>query len=164
MPSKVITPADPTPLDALPIPAVSRQAIAQDLANGYVVIVPETIASGAMTGWWRVNPATGETLGLAGDGRGTETVEYSFLTALKENLILGAPSTVAGFAMCMAGASGGAGCCTADAALAYGGGAVIGAAVAYKAATAAIFLGEALKIGGLAGGATGATPSFCNLK
>ena len=126
--------------------------------------MPETIASGAATGWWRVNPLTGETLGLAGDGRGTETVEYSFLAALKENLILGAPSTMAGFAICMAGASGSAGCCAADAALAYGAGAGLGAVVAYKSASAAILLGEALKFGGLFGGATGATPSFCNLK
>lgn len=109
VPTQVIAPADTTPLAALDLPAVSRQAIAQDLANGYVVLVPETIASGAATGWWRVNPQTGETLGLAGDGHGAETVEYSFLAALKENLILGAPSTMAGFAICMAGASGSAG-------------------------------------------------------
>lgn len=164
VPTKVITPADPTALDALTLPAVSQQAIAQDLANGYVILVPETIASGAATGWWRVNPLTGETLGLAGDGRGVETVEYSFLAALKENLILGTPSTLAGFAMCMAGASGGAGCCTADAAASLGAGAALGAAVAYKSAAASILLGEALKFGGIAGGATGVTPSFCNLK
>lgn len=164
VPTQVITPADPTPLVALDLPEVSRQAIAQDLAKGYVVLVPETLASGAATGWWRVNPLTGETLGLAGDGRGTETVEYSFLAALKENLILGAPSTMAGFAICMAGASGSAGCCAADAAAAYGAGAGLGAVVAYKSASAAILLGEALKFGGLFGGATGATPSFCNLK
>lgn len=164
VPTKVITPADPAALDALTLPAASQQAIAQDLEMGYVVLVPETIASGAATGWWRVNPLTGETLGLAGDGRGVETVEYSFLAALKENLILGAPSTLAGFAMCMAGASGGAGCCAADAAVSYGAGAALGAAVAYKSAAASILLGEALKFGGIAGGATGVTPSFCNLK
>lgn len=164
VPTQVITPADPAPLDALALPVASRQAIAQDLANGYVVLVPETIASSAATGWWRVNPLTGETLGLAGDGRGDSIVEYSFLATLKENLILGTPSTLAGFAICMAGASGGAGCCTADAAVSLGAGAALGAAVAYKAAIASIFLGEALKFGGIVGGVTGATPSFCNLK
>lgn len=164
VPTHVITPADPTLLADLTLPAVTRQAIARDLDNGYAVIVPEAIASGdTAAGWWRVNPLTGETLGLTGDGRGAETVEYSFLTALKENLILGAPSTMAGFAICMAGASGSAGCCAADAALAYGAGAGLGAVVAYKSAAAAILLGEALKFGGIFGGATGATPSFCNL-
>ena len=163
VPTAVITPADPALLDSQELPAISRQAIARDLANGYVVIVPEVIASGdGAAGWWRVNPQTGETLGLAGDGRGNSTVEYSFLAALKENLILGAPSTLAGYGICMAGPSGRAGCCAADAALAYGAGAGLGAVVAYKSASAAILLGEALKFGGLFGGATGATPSFCN--
>lgn len=160
----VITPADTTPLAELALPTVSAQAIARDLEKGYVVIVPAAIASGEVAGWWRVNPATGETLGLAADGRGDSAVEYSFLAALKENLILGAPSTMAGFAICMAGSSGSVGCCTADAVAAYGAGAFLGAAVAYKSASAAILLGEALKFGGIAGGATGITPSFCNLK
>ena len=160
----VITPTDPTPLAALTLPAVSAQAIARDLERGYVVIVPAPIASGDFAGWWRIHPQTGETLGLAGDGRGDSAVEYSFLAALKENLILGAPSTMAGFAICMAGSSGSVGCCTADAVAAYGASAFLGAAVAYKSASAAILLGEALKFGGIFGGATGATPSFCNLK
>lgn len=160
----VITPADPTPLADLALPTLSAQAIARDLERGYVVIVPAPIASGDFAGWWRIHPQTGETLGLAGDGRGDSAVEYSFLAALKENLILGAPSTMAGFAICMAGSSGSVGCCTADAVAAYGAGAFLGAAVAYKSASAAILLGEALKFGGIFGGATGATPSFCNLK
>lgn len=162
VPTRVISPADPTPLAVLDLPTVSQQAITQDLEKGYVVLVPEKIASGSGTGWWRVNPRTGETLGLAGDGRGVETVEYSFLAALKENLILGAPSTLAGYAICMAGASGSAGCCAADAAASYGGGAVLGAALAYKFAIAAVVLGEGLKFIGTAGGAAGVTPSFCN--
>jgi hypothetical protein len=160
----VITPADVTQLAALALPARSAQAIARDLENGYIVIVPAPIASGESTGWWRIKAETGETLGLAGDGRGDSMVEYSFLAALKENLILGAPSTMAGFAICMAGSSGSVGCCSADAVAAYGAGAFLGAAVAYKSASAAILLGEALKFGGIAGGAAGVTPSFCNLK
>jgi hypothetical protein len=160
----VITPADPAALTALALPTVSAQAITRDLERGYVVIVPAPIASGDFAGWWRIHPQTGETLGLAGDGRGDSAVEYSFLAALKENLILGAPSTMAGFAICMAGSSGSVGCCSADAVAAYGAGAFLGAAVAYKSASAAILLGEALKFGGIFGGATGATPSFCNIK
>ncbi|MBX3010451.1 MAG: hypothetical protein KF832_03050 [Caldilineaceae bacterium] len=164
VPTQVITAPDPALLADLALPAMAQQAIARDLENGYIVLVPEAIASGdGAAGWWRVNPRTGETLGLAGDGRGTDTVEYSFLLALKENLILGAPSTMAGFAICMAGASGSAGCCAADAAAAYGAGAVLGALVAARSASAAILLGEALKFGGIMGGAAGATPSFCNL-
>jgi len=164
LPIQVVTPDDRASLADMPLPTVARLAIERDLDRGYVVIVPETIASGdGAAGWWRVNPSTGETLGLAGEGRGDSAVEYSFLLGLKENLILGAPSALAGFAICMRGASGSAGCCAADAAAAYGAGAGLGAAVAYKSVVAAILLGEALKIGGIVGGMTGATPSFCNL-
>ncbi len=164
VPIAVVTPTDRAPLAELTLPMVSRLAIERDLDKGYVVIVPETIASGdGAAGWWRVNPNTGETLGLAGEGRGDSAVEYSFLLGLKENLILGAPSALAGFAICMGGASGSAGCCAADAAASLGAGAALGAAVAYRSVVAAILLGEALKIGGIVGGMTGATPSFCNI-
>jgi hypothetical protein len=156
--ARVITPTAASTLDELKIPLLSQQAIQRDLDAGYVVIIP---AMGG-AGWWRVDPATGETLGLAEDGRGSSTVEYSFLLELRLNLILGAPSTMFGFAVCMNGSSGGAGCCMADAAVSWVGGAALGAAVAYKAGIAAIFLGEALKIGGIVGGVTGKTPSFCN--
>lgn len=160
---RIITPDDPSPLDDLDIPAASKTAMAMDLAGGYLVIVPEPLGRDGQAGWWRVHPQTGETLGLAEDGRGDAIVEYSFLTELRLNLILGAPSTFAGFTICMGGASGGAGCCTADALVTWGGGAALGAAIAYKSAVIAILVGELLKVGGLMGGATGTAPSFCNL-
>jgi hypothetical protein len=160
---QVIRPDEPTAVAQLDVSPESAQAIGRDLAAGYVVIVP---ARGAAeenhAGWWRVNPRTGETLGLAEDGRGDTAVEYSFLVELRLNLILGAPSSVAGFAICKGG-GGSTGCCMADAAVSWGGGAALGAAVAYKSAVAAILLGEALKQGGIIGGATGKAPSFCNL-
>jgi len=52
-----------------------------DLAMGYVAIIPAKTPQGqALTGWWRVDPRTGETLGMLGNGRGTSAVEY--ITAL----------------------------------------------------------------------------------
>lgn len=48
-----------------------------DLERGYAVIVPERIPEGLdQTGWWRVDPVTGETLGMLDDGRGVEVTEY----------------------------------------------------------------------------------------
>ena len=47
--------------------------IKQDLDNGYIVLAPE---SSELAGWWRVNPQTGETLGMAGTGRGIAMEEY----------------------------------------------------------------------------------------
>jgi len=48
-----------------------------DLETGHAVLIPEQIPSGlALTGWWRVDQATGTTLGMMSDGRGSEVTEY----------------------------------------------------------------------------------------
>lgn len=48
-----------------------------DVNQGYIVIVPENEPSDmAMTGWWRINLQTGETLGMTADGGGSEVTEY----------------------------------------------------------------------------------------
>jgi len=49
----------------------------RDLETGHAVVVPTQMPSGlALTGWWRVDPATGETLGMMSDGRGGDVAEY----------------------------------------------------------------------------------------
>lgn len=67
-------------LTGLNLPAEAAQNLRTDLGNGYVAIVPQSVPSGfTLTGWWRVDPKTGETLGMLSDGRGTEMSEYGFL-------------------------------------------------------------------------------------
>ena len=58
---------------ALPVDPAARAAIGRDIAAGYLVLAPAApveIDGRAIFGWWRIDPATGETLGMAGDGRG----------------------------------------------------------------------------------------------
>ncbi|MGA8205785.1 MAG: hypothetical protein WB812_14795 [Woeseiaceae bacterium] len=57
--------------------ADAHQALVDDLKRGYAVIVPERKPSNlGHTGWWRVNPRTGVTLGQLDDGRGNDAAEY----------------------------------------------------------------------------------------
>jgi len=61
------------PGEALPALAAAPDSLhhmRNDLANGYAVITPGTEAGLTRLGWWRVDPATGETLGMLADGRG----------------------------------------------------------------------------------------------
>ena len=52
-------------------------SVQQDLDRGYAVIIPQSAAPGAeASGWWRVDPTTGETLGVVTGGYGAEAVEY----------------------------------------------------------------------------------------
>jgi hypothetical protein len=63
------------------VPPDVRTRIEQDLASGYVALIPkEPIASGVDPeekdfGWWRINPATGETLGFMNRGEGQSLTE-----------------------------------------------------------------------------------------
>jgi hypothetical protein len=54
-----------------------QQRIKSDIDNGYWVIAPKQIPKDVlMSGWWRFNPNTGETLGMTADGGGQELTEY----------------------------------------------------------------------------------------
>jgi hypothetical protein len=60
------------------IPADVRARATQDLAAGYVVVVPErgvNVDGETELGWWRINPATGETLGRMDTGEGQSLTE-----------------------------------------------------------------------------------------
>ena len=60
----------------LAVAADVRSRIAADLSAGCVVVVPRA-ADASMTGWWRVDPATGSTLGMGASGWGPSLVEYT---------------------------------------------------------------------------------------
>ncbi len=52
----------------------------RDLESGHAVVIPTQMPSGlALTGWWRVDPVTGATLGMMSDGRGSDVMEYLVL-------------------------------------------------------------------------------------
>lgn len=78
IPLRVLSPPDAGALAALDHSAATKTSVRRDLDAGYVVILPERAASpGADTGWWRVDPVTGETLGMATGGYGDSMVEYA---------------------------------------------------------------------------------------
>lgn len=49
----------------------------RDLAAGYHLVLPADGAAAEQPAWWRVDAATGETLGVTFDGRGQSLTEYS---------------------------------------------------------------------------------------
>ncbi len=60
--------------------------IKKEMEQGYTIIIPENKPDDfEMTGWWRVNLSTGETLGMTADGGGQSTVEY--LTQVTQNAL-----------------------------------------------------------------------------
>ena len=73
----VVRPGDDAAVDGLGLDAAAAGYLRADLAQGYAVLVPGRVPEGAaQAGWWRVHPATGETLGMTGDGHGQDVVEY----------------------------------------------------------------------------------------
>lgn len=53
--------------------ASAKRHLTTDLEAGRLIVAPRAPVAGAagtFTGWWRVDPATGDTLGIAGNGRG----------------------------------------------------------------------------------------------
>jgi hypothetical protein len=57
----------------------TRAYIEQDLAGGYVVIVPPKpiLMNGKpSTGWWRIDPRSGTTIGMSGSGSGQAMTQY----------------------------------------------------------------------------------------
>jgi hypothetical protein len=57
----------------------TRAFIEQDLADGYFVIVPQKpilINGKPSTGWWRIDPRSGTTIGMSGRGSGQAMTQY----------------------------------------------------------------------------------------
>ena len=69
-------------LELLDLPQLAKADIAADLANGYVVVVPERsveLDGTPQEGWWRVSPKDGTTLGVLTEGavRSSRITRYS---------------------------------------------------------------------------------------
>ena len=77
IPIKVVKPGASDSLSGFGLDANASAFVQTDLERGYVVVLPEKLPQGVgMAGWWRVDAASGETLGMTGDGRGQDVVEY----------------------------------------------------------------------------------------
>jgi hypothetical protein len=73
----VISPKQDAILEDLGLTAEAARSMRDDLTNGYTIAVPaRTPDDVPMTGWWRIQPETGETLGMTADGYGQSVVEY----------------------------------------------------------------------------------------
>ena len=69
-------------LELLDLPQRAKADIAADLANGYVVVVPERsveLDGTPQAGWWRASPKDGTTLGVLTEGavRSSRITRYS---------------------------------------------------------------------------------------
>ena len=59
-----------------------RDGILKDVAAGYVVVVRKNIDENALTaGWWRIDPTSGDTLGVGKDGWGQSMLERAVIMA-----------------------------------------------------------------------------------
>ena len=137
--------------------AAALPALRGDVERGYAVVLPAALPSaGGELAWWRVDPATGETLGVGADGRGTAATEYSIPFWVSATLagVLAVPGAM----VCASGPGGMTmALCFCDLAVVTGVALAIGAALAAKFAGAglALFLygdigvGTALAIPGL---------------
>ena len=109
IPLKVLRPGDGSVLKGLAHSAATVASVQRDLDAGYVVILPERPANAAAaTGWWRVNPATGETLGITTGGYGDSMVEYAI------TLLFASIFGFMGYNNCRSG-GGASGCCLTEA-------------------------------------------------
>ncbi len=89
IPLKTILPNNIEVLSNLALSEDTKYYIKQDLNEGFVVIVPETMPEGSLAGaWWRINPETGETLGML-DGLGGAFTEYAALWKATAAVLLG---------------------------------------------------------------------------
>jgi hypothetical protein len=71
-------------LAALDLADDDRRRVAQDLAAGYVVVAAAGLSlsgSAAHVSWWRVDPASGQALGIGSNGWGQDVVEFAFIVA-----------------------------------------------------------------------------------
>lgn len=74
--------SSPASLNQISASADTLAAIESDLVRGYVVIAPSAEPSTGRSGWWRIDPQTGETLGQILDGRGAVTTEEAILLSI----------------------------------------------------------------------------------
>jgi len=125
-------------ISGLKMDADAKKHLMADIDRGYVVVVPQNKpGSLKQTGWWRIDPLTGQTLGLLDDGRGVEITEYMIVQFFG---ILGYLLLKYQLYQCFAGHNSGGGkaanlklvCCIIFNYATFGAGAAVGVGVAAK--------------------------------
>lgn len=76
---RTLSPESADQVPALGYPPDAAERIATDLASGRVVVAAPTPDGG----WWRFDPATGDTLGLGPLGHGQAMVEYALIIIIE---------------------------------------------------------------------------------
>jgi len=92
--TRVLRPGDA--IDDVSGDADFRARLAAELTAGRVVVVPDLPRS--PSGWWRIDPATGQTLGMTSEGRGQAMVEYVETSVKRAQSLYGHVETIIGVA------------------------------------------------------------------
>jgi hypothetical protein len=81
LPLRVFAPGESGELFDLPLnDSQALRAIQRDLDAGYAVVVPQFMPDGfEYAGWWRIDPQTGEALGMIDSGAGSSMTEYMLI-------------------------------------------------------------------------------------
>jgi len=74
-PFAVIRPGDAVAVGDFGLNASQLRSLQADLARGSSVLLPHNVSE--VDAWWRIDPASGTTLGVSGDGRGQTLTEYT---------------------------------------------------------------------------------------
>src|SRR5690606_4616326 len=94
---ELVPDGDTEALKAAGAPPEALSALRNDMDNGYAVLLPRSgaVATGGFA-YWRVDLATGETLGMDASGRGNAMTEFLFSLAvgLTVNAALAVPSLI----------------------------------------------------------------------
>jgi hypothetical protein len=88
------------PPAALAVPDEARARMARDLVDGYVVVAPAKtplVAGAPRAGWWRVDPKTGETVGVMQSGYHSDITEKVELDSTVISRTYVKPRTLKGF-------------------------------------------------------------------
>ncbi len=75
IPTVVLKPDEVSKVNDMDITHQAKHYLKRDLENGFIAIVPKENSFGERTGWWRVDPNTGQTLGMIDTGQGAEKIE-----------------------------------------------------------------------------------------
>lgn len=92
--TRVLRPGEAT--QDIPGNADFRARLAAELAAGRIVVVADD--GEGHSGWWRIDPATGQTLGMTSEGRGQAMVEYVETTVKRAQSLYGHVETIMGVA------------------------------------------------------------------
>jgi hypothetical protein len=76
----VIHDAQDPALENAQLPTDALFSVKQDLADGYITVIPQKpipVNGNPTTGWWRIDPRTGTTLGMGANGLGQALTQYA---------------------------------------------------------------------------------------